>query len=86
VVANTLSKMSEPLEAQGEYLEAEPLLRRSLEIREKAGTRGPELASVLEKYAALLRKMDRTTDATQLESRAKAEQTGRPGEESAPIR
>jgi tetratricopeptide (TPR) repeat protein len=79
-VALTLSSTAGILEADEKYREAEPLLKRSLEIREKAQPMGPDLALSLERYAALLRKLDRTADATLLEARAKAVRTERPGE------
>lgn len=54
------------------YAEAEPLYRRSLEIRDRI--LGPEdigTATRLEVYASVLRKMNRTAEAEQFELRAK---------------
>ena len=57
----------------GRYREAEPLYQRSLAIREKAlGPDHPNVATSLENYAALLRKLDRTAEAETMEVRAKA--------------
>jgi hypothetical protein len=45
--------------AQGRYADAEPLYQRSLAIPEKAlGPEHPNVATVLENYAFLLRKMN----------------------------
>ena len=58
--------------AQGKYAEAEPLYEASLAIMEKAlGPEHPHLATSLEKYAALLRKNERSGEATFMELRAK---------------
>jgi tetratricopeptide (TPR) repeat protein len=58
---------------QGQYAKAEPLYQRALAIREKAlGPEHPDVATSLENYAVLLRKMDRSHEATPLESRANA--------------
>src|SRR5208283_5631638 len=57
----------------GRYAEAEPLSQRALAIREKAlGPEHPDVASTLENYASLLRKMDRPEEAEPLEARARA--------------
>ncbi len=59
--------------AQGQYSQAEPLYQRALAIREKTlGPEHPKLATSLENYAALLRKLDRTAEAESMEVRAKA--------------
>ena len=59
--------------AQGKYVEAEPLLKRSLAIREKAlGPEHPDVAQALENYGDLLRKMDRDAEAEKMEARAQA--------------
>ena len=53
--------------------EAEPLFKRALAIVEKAlGPQHPDVVTSLENYAALLRKTERTTEATKMEARAKA--------------
>src|SRR5260370_324592 len=58
---------------RGQYTEAEPLYERALAIREKAlGPEHPDVATTLENYASLLRKMDRSQEAEPLESRARA--------------
>ena len=58
---------------QGKYDKAEPLYERSLRIREKAlGTGHPAVAQSLQNYAALLRKMNRDTEADKMEARAQA--------------
>jgi len=52
---------------------AEPLNRRALAIVEKAlGPEHPQVARVLENYAALLHKLDRDAEADKMEARAKA--------------
>jgi tetratricopeptide (TPR) repeat protein len=57
----------------GRYSEAEPLNKRSLEIKERAlGPEHPNIATVLENYAILLQKMDRVTEAAELEARAES--------------
>jgi tetratricopeptide (TPR) repeat protein len=56
---------------QGKYDQAEPLYRRVLAIHEQTmGLESPNTAIVLMKYAELLRKLKRTTEAAELESRA----------------
>ena len=58
---------------QGNYAEAEPLYKRSLAIWEKnLGPEHPKVATSLENYADLLRKMDRGAEAEKMEARAKA--------------
>ncbi len=72
-VASTITSLAGIYEAEGKYAEAEPLLKRSLTIREKVlGPGAPELAQSLESYAALLRKTERGAEAEKLESRAKS--------------
>lgn len=52
---------------QGRYEEAEPLLKRALEIREKAlGPEHPDTTTVLENYAELLRRMKREDETSDL--------------------
>ena len=59
--------------AQGRQAEAEPLHKRVLAIVEKAlGSGHPSVATILENYAALLRKTGRGAEATRMEARAKA--------------
>jgi len=58
---------------QGQYAQAEPLYKRSLQIKEKAlGPDHPDLATGLENYAKLLRKTNRDAEAVKLDVRAKA--------------
>jgi len=58
---------------QRRYTEAEPLLKRALQIREHSlGPTHPDLLSTLQTYADVLRKLARKSDAQQLELRAKA--------------
>jgi hypothetical protein len=59
--------------SQGQYARAEPLLQRSLSIREKVlGPEHPNMALYLENYALCLRAVDRPTEAASLEARALA--------------
>ncbi|MEE9597656.1 MAG: tetratricopeptide repeat protein [Acidiferrobacterales bacterium] len=58
---------------QGQYAEAEPLIKRALVTQEKAlGKNQPHVAQTLENYAELLRKTNRDEDAKKMEVRAKA--------------
>jgi hypothetical protein len=57
---------------RAQYAEAEPLLQRALDIREKAlGPEHPDTVKVLVNYAHLMRKLDREDEAAKLEARAK---------------
>ena len=57
----------------GSYAEAEPLFQRALLNFEKAlGPEHPDLATTLESYASLLRRMHRDAEAERLRARAKA--------------
>ena len=59
--------------SEGKYGEAEPLYRRLLTILEKTpGREHPNVATVLESYSALLRKMGREDKAVEQEARASA--------------
>ncbi len=59
--------------AHGKYAVSEPLHQRALAIREKAlGPEHPDVATSLENYADLLRKTGRVSEATKMETRAKA--------------
>ncbi len=54
------------------YAETEPLYMRALAIREKAlGPEHPDTAQVLKHYANLMRKLNRESEAAELEARAK---------------
>ena len=55
---------------QGEYTQAEPLLKRALAIREKAlGPDHPDVPQSLNSLAALYRATERDTEAAMLEQR-----------------
>ena len=56
-----------------QYAEAKPLYRKALAVREKApGPEHPNVATILENYAKMLRKTKRRDgDAAKLEARAK---------------
>jgi tetratricopeptide (TPR) repeat protein len=73
-VGAALDRLAEVYEDQQKYAEAEPLRKRSLDIKEKA--RGETLhttvADALETYAAVLSKMGRVTEAVDLEARARS--------------
>jgi tetratricopeptide (TPR) repeat protein len=57
----------------GEYADTEEFYCRALAIDEIAlGPQHPAIAPILEDYAKVLRKLDRTDEAVQLEARAKA--------------
>jgi hypothetical protein len=59
--------------SQGRSAEAEPLLTQVLAIREKVlGPEHPDVDTILEKYAVLLRRMGRAVDASPMETRARA--------------
>ena len=65
---------------QGKYAEAEPLYKHALAIQEKTlGPTHPDLATSLEHYADLLRKMKRETLAAEMEARAETIRTKRSG-------
>ena len=71
--ARLLNQAGVYLYEHGRYTEAEPFYERALAIREKAlGPEHPDVATTLENYASLLRKMDRSQEAEPLESRARA--------------
>ena len=66
-------------QAQKRYHEAEPLQQRALTIAERAlGPGHPDLATSLENYAALLRQLNRGTEASELELRAQRIRASRP--------
>jgi tetratricopeptide (TPR) repeat protein len=59
--------------AQRRYEEAEPLLKRSLEITAAgAGPQDSSMAPQLAEYAKVLRKMSRKAEASRIEAQAKA--------------
>ncbi len=60
------------LSERARYSEAEPLYQRALVIAEKAlGPDHPDVATLLENYATLLRRVKRPAEAVRMESRAK---------------
>ena len=72
-MATSLNRLAALYYSQGKYNEAEPLYRRALSIWEKAlGPEHPDVATVLENYALLLRKTNREAQAEELEARARA--------------
>ncbi|MCP4658340.1 MAG: tetratricopeptide repeat protein, partial [bacterium] len=57
---------------QGRFAEVEPLYERSLKIWEKAlGDEHPDVATALENFALLLRDTERTSQAEEMEARAR---------------
>jgi len=72
-VATSLNNLAGLYYTQGQYAQAEPLYQGALAIREKAlGPEHPQVAAVLENYAALLHKLNRDGEADELEARAQA--------------
>ena len=72
-MATSLNNLADLYRVQGKYGEAEPLYKRSLAITEKAlGPDHPDVATSLENYALLLRKMQSNAEAVELEANAKA--------------
>ena len=72
-LAASLNNLALLYYAQGQYAEAEPFYQRSLAIWEKAlGPEHPDVATILENYADLLRELDRNREAEELEERARA--------------
>ena len=72
-MAQSLNNLASLYDAQGKYAQAEPLYQRSLAIYEKAlGPDHPDVATVLENYSLLLRKIGREAETTEMSSRAAA--------------
>jgi tetratricopeptide (TPR) repeat protein len=68
----TLEGLANLYRNQGKYAEAEPLYQRALAIKEQTLVPDhPSIEHTLEKYARLLRQMQRTEEATQLEERVR---------------
>jgi tetratricopeptide (TPR) repeat protein len=68
-----LQTLSEVYIARHNYTAAEPLYRQLLSIQEKAaGKRNPEYASNLTRYAFLLHKLKRNTEAGEVSAQARA--------------
>ena len=84
-LAPILGGLSEVFYLQGRYTEATAALQRELEIQEKVlGQDDPELASILDNYAAVLLKTNHTAEAAQAEARAKAIRAKAPAASSDP--
>jgi Tetratricopeptide repeat len=67
----SLFHLARALVAQSKYTDALPFLERSVLIHENVlGIRHPEVSRLLEDHAALLRKLDRTTEADVIARRA----------------
>lgn len=58
--------------AQGRYSEAEDYFLRLLEILEQQGSISRRMATCLENYAAVLRRLNRDEESTQLQDRARS--------------
>ena len=72
-LADALGNLAVLYATEGHYSEAEPLFKRSLGIWEKTfGPDHPHVATSLENYAAVLRKIGRSKRAAMMEARAKA--------------
>lgn len=72
IVADSLNNLATRYTKDGEYAQAEPLYKRSLQIAEKMlGPNDLCVATILENYAVLLRKTERSTEAARLEVKAK---------------
>jgi tetratricopeptide (TPR) repeat protein len=71
-VAKLLGKLGRLYDKRGDYENAETQFGLSLEIYESNyGPAHPEVAAALERYAAVLRKANKTSQAVELESRAR---------------
>jgi CHAT domain-containing protein/Tfp pilus assembly protein PilF len=62
-VAESLNNMAALYEDRGRFTSAEPLYKRSLEIREKLGPNHPDVAASLNRLAGLYKKQGRFADA-----------------------
>jgi tetratricopeptide (TPR) repeat protein len=71
-VALSLNNLAWLYYTQGQYEKAEPLYGRALAIWEKALQEDLNVATCLENYAILQRKMDRLEEAEPLEARVRA--------------
>jgi tetratricopeptide (TPR) repeat protein len=71
-VAESLNNLAELQKSQEKYADAEPLYKRSLEIREKwLGLDDPSLSGVLNALAEVYRKTGKEEEASKVEERAK---------------
>src|SRR5205807_563436 len=71
-VAVTLDDLAGVCRDQWKNTEAERLYKRALSLRERAYPGGVEVAETSEHYAVLLRRLNRTEEAEELEERARA--------------
>ena len=67
--------------ARGQYVEAEPFLRRVLTIQRALGPGHPLMADSLERLAGLLHKAKRSKEADELTAKAVKIRAKRPSEE-----
>ncbi len=73
LLLSSLYSLAEFFRSQREFSKAESIYQQALSLKEHAnGPDHPDVATILENYAALLRESDRPEKAQQLESRAKA--------------
>lgn len=71
-VAKLLSKLGRLYDKRGDYANAETQFELALEICEgNFGAQHPEVAAAMERYAAVLRKSNKTGQAVELEARAR---------------
>jgi tetratricopeptide (TPR) repeat protein len=72
-LATSLNNLAALAMAQGQYPQAEPFFQRALTMLEHTlGSAHPVVATSLENYAELLRRMDRHTEAVTVETHAHA--------------
>lgn len=73
-ICSALDRLAEVCEYQEKYAEAEPLRRRSLEIKERAwgGRRSPFLVDSLAAYANVLHEIGREHEAAEIDERVEA--------------
>jgi hypothetical protein len=72
-VAQSLHALAYRYHRLAEFVKAEPLYVRALAIQERSlGADAPEVATILDDYAALLRQTGRVSEAGELEQRARA--------------
>lgn len=86
LTADAAETLARQMQTQGKYLEAEPLLRRALAIRERVlGGEDPRVADTILKLAGLLGAQNRSADAERFFRRAIAVQEKAFGPESAEV-
>jgi tetratricopeptide (TPR) repeat protein len=71
-VARCCSKLGRLNLDQGDHVEAEECCKRAVDVYERSGVDPAELATALEDYAVLLRKVGRNADAEKAETRARS--------------